>query len=99
MNNYEHIKTYESTRVLMEEKVHAMESALESLLAIDEDYQALIAYYYSEQREQDLEDDHHGKIPESLARGVLSEDEIYNLMLSYHELAISMLKAASKMLE
>ncbi|MCZ6111823.1 DUF4298 domain-containing protein [Campylobacter ureolyticus] len=54
--------------------------------------------YYGKQRNDDLEADRKGEIPTDLKRAVLSEDEIYNMMIDYRESAIEMIEIATKML-
>ena len=55
------------------------ESALEDVAELDK-------YYGSDEWRQDLADDEAGKLPESLKRGVLSEDAIWQLLDDVREL-------------
>ena len=59
----------------------------------------LARYYGSEEWFADRDADEAGKLPEDLSRGVLGEDLPYNLLVDYHDLAIRMLKAATRALE
>lgn len=82
------------TRIrLMEEKlnsalaaVDAMDRALESYEAAQKDIRALEKYLSGRQRRGDLAADEKGLLPSSLARGVLSEDGIYDLLVDNDEL-------------
>ena len=82
------------TRIrLMEEKlnsalaaVDAMDRALESYEAAQKDIRALEKYLSSRLRRGDLAADEKGLLPSSLARGVLSEDGIYDLLADNDEL-------------
>ena len=82
------------TRIrLMEEKlnsalaaVDAMDRALESYEAAQKDIRALEKYLSGRLRRGDLAADEKGLLPSSLARGVLSEDGIYDLLADNNEL-------------
>ena len=82
------------TRIrLMEEKlnsaiaaVDAMDRALESYEAAQKDIRALEKYLSGRQRRGDLAADEKGLLPSSLARGVLSEDGIYDLLVDNDEI-------------
>lgn len=76
------------------DRIREMEGRLNRLAAwtragegIREDVRALEAYYGTDQWRQDLEADEKGKLPLELARGVLSEDGIWNALEAYRELA------------
>lgn len=82
------------TRIrLMEEKlnsalaaVDAMDRALESYEAAQKDIRALEKYLSGRLRRGDLAADEKGLLPSSLARGVLSEDGIYDLLVDNDEI-------------
>ena len=95
---YEHITRMENIMVQQEKTIQKLISILEELDDHQKDYESLNAYYYSKQREQDLEDEENHLIPEDLHRGVLSEDEVYNLFLDSHDAALHMLETALKIL-
>ena len=59
----------------------------------------LARYYGSEEWFADRDADEAGELPEGLSRGVLGEDLPYDLLVGYHDLAIRMLKAATRALE
>lgn len=60
------------------------------------DLAQLFSYYGSDQWHQHLEMDQNNEIPKGLPRGVLSEDGIYNLIIDYRELAITMRDLANQ---
>ena len=97
--SYEHITEMENIMVRQEGTLKKLEAVLSELDAQQEDYEKLLAYYYSDRRNQDLEDEENHRIPEDLHRGVLSEDEIYNLMLDSRDAALHMLETAVKILK
>lgn len=97
--NYQHITEMENIMVRQEATVRKLEAVLEELDAQQKDYEALSAYFYSDEREQDLEDEENHLIPEDLHRGVLSEDEVYNLFLDSRDAALHMMEAALKILK
>lgn len=76
------------------QRISKMEERLNRLLAwnagdrqaketIQEDVRLLEGYYQSPQWREDFEADEAGKLPKELARGVLSEDGIYNTLEEY----------------
>lgn len=97
--SYEHITRMENIMVQQEAVVRKLEAILEELDAGQKDYEALWDYYYSDQRNQDLEDEENHRIPEDLHRGVLSEDEVYNLFLEYRDAALHMMETALRILK
>ena len=97
--NYDHIIKMENIMVNQENTIKKLEKILEELDAQQEDYEALNAYYYSEQRFQDLEDEENHRIPENLNRGVLSEDGVYNLFMDTNDVALHMMETALKLLK
>ena len=60
---------------------------------------ALARYYGSEEWFADRDADEAGELPADLERGVLGEDLTYDLLVSYRDLALRMLKAATRALE
>lgn len=99
MEQYEHITKMENIMTWHEAAVQKINDLMDELEAHHEDYQALIAYYYSEQRKQDLQDEEADRIPKTMKRGVLSEDEIYDLMYEYHTAAIRMMEHAVRVIK
>lgn len=99
MKNYDHIEKMEAIMNWHADAVRALESQLTALDQHRADYAALMAYYYSEQRNQDLDDDANDLIPKEMRRGVLSEDELFDLMGEYRDAALHMLETAVHMLK
>lgn len=97
MEKYAHITKMESIMVQQNETLKELNRLLDSLDT--QAYAQLMEYYYSPQRTQDLEDDSNHLIPEDLHRGVLSEDELFDLMGDYRDTAIRMLELAVKMIK
>lgn len=62
------------------ETVSALSRALSRYVTLQPALQILEAYYSSSQWMQDFEDDSAGRLPDTLKRGVLSEDAIYDLL-------------------
>ena len=90
----------------MEEILQTAKGAVQRLDAALEEYEALLeplrvldAYYGSREWLQDLDDDRDGKLPADLKRGVLSEDEIYDLLTEARELARRMTDLAARPFE
>lgn len=99
MEQYDHIVEMETILVREEERLKEMNALLDQIAAGCGEYQSLIEYYSSEQRNQDLADDAKGLIPEDLKRGVLSEDGIFDLIGDYRDTAFRMLETAVQMLK
>ena len=68
-----------------------LENALKEYLAIQDSITELAEYYYSDDWKKDYDDDNAGKLPENLQRGVLSQDGIYNLLITNKEMAVDAL--------
>lgn len=66
--------------------VKRLSSALNKWEAIQDDVVQLDKYYGSDLWRQDFADDEVGLLPEDLKRGVLSEDNIWNLLADCKEL-------------
>ncbi len=99
MGDYTHISKMENSMVQQEQILTDLNQVLDRLEAHRTNYQNLIGYYYSEQRSQDLADDSNHLIPDSLCRGVLSEDGIFDLIGDDRDTAIRMLEIAVQMLK
>ena len=95
-DNFTNITRMENTMIRQENTIRDLEEILKKLDGLQADYEALTAYYYSEQRARDLEE--KNLIPDEPRRGVLSEDELYNLFLDTHDTALHMLETAVKLL-
>ena len=62
------------------------EKSLEKFISAQSAVKELSDYYFSKQWLDDYEADCHGEIPKDLKRGVLSEDEAYNIICLNNEL-------------
>lgn len=98
-SKYDHITKLENIMVRQEKTITKLESLLKELDAQQKDYETLYGYYYSPQRDQDLEDEEDNLIPQDLSRGVLSEDKIYDLVMNSHDVAIHMIETALRILK
>lgn len=99
LKDYSHITKFENILDSNNEALKKADDILENLEKLVPKFKELVEYYYSDQRDNDLKDDDLDKIPNSIKRGVLSEDEIYNMMINYRETAIKMLEVATSMLK
>lgn len=86
MNQIENIKYMEQNLDEATAAVKAFAEALDTYAAAQKQIQELDAYYGSEEWRKDYDDDAAGRLPKGLKRGVLSEDEIYNLLADNREL-------------
>ena len=98
-NEYEHIIKMENIMVEQEKIVKENEIKLNEINNKLSEFDKLYEYYYSEQRSVDLDDDENHLIPGDINRGVLSEDEIYNLILDYKSLALNMIETGLDILK
>lgn len=98
MMDYKHIEEMEQLRVSYAQLIQQAEELLDAMDVHAEDYITLRNYYTSEQRAQDLLADEQGLLPPTLKRGVLSEDELYDLMGDYRETAFRMIELGTQML-
>ena len=74
-------------------------SAIEAWSDALPDYQRLVEYYGSPEWNQDFDDDENGLFPEDLPRGVLTEDLIYNMMMTQRMTAINTARIALDAIE
>ncbi|VYS98761.1 DUF4298 domain-containing protein [Campylobacter ureolyticus] len=95
---FAHITVFEKNLEFQIDTLDKLNKLLKTLKKSLKEYQKLMDYYYGKQRNDDLEADRKGEIPVDLKRAVLSEDEIYNMMIDYREKAIEMIEIATKML-
>jgi hypothetical protein len=94
----ERIEKYENISNRRRELIKKLTALLDQLEAQDNLYDQLLAYYYSDMWQDDVEADAAGIVDPNLARGVLAEDTIYDLMTDHHALAIRLLDMATDML-
>ena len=82
----------------LDASVHAfknLDDALREYEAALPSYLKLIDYYGSAQWMKDHEADEAGKLPQTLKRGVLSEDAVYDLLADTRSMVIRMLKVVT----
>jgi hypothetical protein len=90
MNPIERISRMEAVLRKAEGVLERLGDALEDYADLQEELRALDAYYGSQDWLDDLDLDRAGGLPEGLNRGVLSEDEIYDLLEQERELQLRM---------
>lgn len=86
MEQPERIGRMENTLQQAKAACRALDEALERWAALQEEVEALSAYYGSELWFYDLDCDRAGLLPAKLPRGVLSEDEAYDLLCDWRAL-------------
>ncbi len=96
--DYKHIEELERIRISYTTILEQAEGLLDALERSSQDYTTLRDYYISEQRNQDLLADEQGLIPETLSRGILSEDELFDMLGDYRETALRMIELGAQML-
>ncbi len=99
MKDYKHITQMEAIMDGHSEKLEQLRGMLQYLEDNMDDFTKLVEYYYSEQREADLEADSKGLIEPGLKRGVLSEDAIYDVIADYYGCCIKMLELSTTYLK
>ena len=86
MEQVERIKQMEQRMNRASVAVMELSAALDKMEAAEDDVAKLDAYYGSSEWRQDFDDDRAGLLPDGLARGVLSEEGLWNLLADYREL-------------
>ena len=99
MNQIERIQHMEEAFNASREAVDRLARALDELDEAQPALSSFAAYYGSGQWFDDVDADERGELPADLNRGVLGEDLPYDLLVEYHDLAIRMLRAATRALE
>ena len=99
MTRIERITEMERCLDVSRAAVDKLMEAFDAYEAVQKDFLKLSDYYGSTAWMRDYEADEAGKLPADLKRGVLSEDEVYDLLEDNHELAVRMLKTITKALE
>ncbi len=90
MEQIDRIKNMEERLNHASQAVIQLSAALDNYIDAQEDISALSAYYASDEWKRDFADDEAGRLPDSLKRGVLSEDAIWNLLADSRDLNIRM---------
>ena len=99
MKDYERVFKMEKIKEQQEETIEKLKIILNQLDLQQKDYEELMDYYYSEERNKDIENNMKGLIPGDFTRGVLTEDQIYNLAVDSNGVAIRMIETALKLLK
>lgn len=95
----EWIEYMEAVKDQRADLVQRIDQALSELVQSQEDYQRLLDYYGSEEYRQDVDDSNQGVIPSDIKQGVLSEDEIFDLIGANYELSIRLIEVAALILK
>ncbi|MDD7305958.1 MAG: DUF4298 domain-containing protein [Peptoniphilaceae bacterium] len=99
MKNYEHIIKMEAVLDKHSEIIKNFNRLLDEFEKSQEDYQKLKDYYLSDQINEDLDRLNKEEFPKDLKCGVLSEDEVFNLIGDNYQTAIHMLEVATKIIK
>lgn len=86
MKRVERIERMEQKLDLVTSVLQNLEEALDQYDAVQEDVRLLADYLESREWKSDFAADEAGKLPETLKRGVLSEDGIWNVLERNREL-------------
>ena len=79
--------------------VYALKKAIDNFKKDEKDLLKLMNYYGSSTWLDDFDAYDEGKIDKRIKAGVLSEDLVYDLLVTYHEIVTEMSKIVSKALE
>lgn len=99
VKKFKHISEFENILDEQNELLEKVNKILEKIKSSQKEYKKLMKYYYSKQREADLQAHEKGEVPSELKRSVLSEDAIYNLITDYQQTAVEMLEVATTMIK
>lgn len=98
MNRIERIQAMEALLNETSDAVVNLANALEDYAAVQEKVRRLSRYYGSDSWYDDIAADEKGKLPGDLARGVLSEDLIYDMITGNRDNALRMLEIGTDIL-
>ena len=96
MTDIERITDMELRFDRVDEALHAVEMAVDTIIDLKKDILKLEAYYSSDDWKQDFKSDELGILPDDLKRGVLGEDSIWNLLERVDTVKQRMLDFVSK---
>lgn len=77
----------------------ALEAAQAQWQAAQQKLQVLREYYFEGDWRADVEADEAGRIPSTLARGILTEDTLYNAFIAERELALEWVQLGARALK
>ena len=86
MKQIERIERMEQNLERVTNALRVLNDALDEYEAVQEALHELNSYYGSDTWKQDFADDEKGRLPNTLKRGVLSEDAIWNVLEDYRAL-------------
>ena len=86
MKRIERIERMERNLERATNALRVLNDALDEYEAVQEALHELNSYYGSDTWKQDFSDDEQGRLPNTLKRGVLSEDAIWNVLEDYRAL-------------
>ncbi|ONK28576.1 hypothetical protein BVE84_03185 [Streptococcus azizii] len=90
MNDVKKIQKMEEILNRAETVFMALEESLEEFEQLLPSLMTLFAYYESDEWMRHYRMDEEGQFPQNLARGVLSQDAVYHLMMDYYEVQRTM---------
>ena len=85
MNQEKRVTKYEHILDRGQQTAAQLESALRAYEEIQDEVKALETYYAGPEWKEDFAADEQGMFPDTLKRGVLSEDAVYNLLERFQE--------------
>ena len=86
MKQIERIERMEQNLERATDALRVLNDALDEYEAAQDALHELDTYYCSDTWKQDFSDDEQGRLPNTLKRGVLSEDAIWNVLEDYRAL-------------
>ncbi len=94
MNQEKRVTEYEHILDRAQQTAAQLESALRAYEEIQDEVKALETYYAGPEWKEDFAADEQGMFPDTLKRGVLSEDAVYNLLERFQEVREDMRRLA-----
>lgn len=94
MNQEKRVTEYEHILDKAQQTAAQLESALRAYEEIQDEVKALETYYAGPEWKEDYAADEQGMFPDTLKRGVLSEDAVYNLLERFQEVREDMRRLA-----
>ena len=94
MNQKKRVTEYEHILDRAQQTAAQLESALRAYEEIQDEVKALETYYAGPEWKEDFAADEQGMFPDTLKRGVLSEDAVYNLLERFQEVREDMRRLA-----
>lgn len=94
MNQEKRVTEYEHILDRAQQTAAQLESALRAYEEIQDEVKALETYYAGSEWKEDFAADEQGMFPDTLKRGVLSEDAVYNLLERFQEVREDMRRLA-----